>query len=52
MSEPNVPLRKVEKRGCMPVEMDTTNLIARDRAGDHSSFRDLVQGHYHESQTP
>ena len=32
------------------MEMDTTDLIARARAGDHSAFRDLVQGHSHELQ--
>ena len=32
------------------MEMDTTNLIARARAGDHNAFRDLVQGHLHELQ--
>src|SRR5216683_2820918 len=42
--------RKEEKRGCMPMEMDTTDLIARARAGDHNAFRDLVQGHSHELQ--
>jgi len=30
------------------MEMDTTDLIARARAGDHDAFRDLVQGHSHE----
>jgi RNA polymerase sigma-70 factor (TIGR02960 family) len=34
----------------MPMEMDTTDLIARARAGDHTAFRDLVQGHSHELQ--
>jgi RNA polymerase sigma-70 factor (TIGR02960 family) len=34
----------------MPMEMDTTDLIARARAGDQSAFRDLVQGHSHELQ--
>ena len=34
----------------MPMEMDTTDLIARARAGDHDAFRDLVQGHSHELQ--
>src|ERR1700677_4189223 len=43
-------LRKEEKRGCMPMEMDTTDLIARARAGDHNAFRDLIQGHSHELQ--
>src|SRR6202050_1739394 len=47
--EPN-GLRKEEKRGCPPMEMDTTDLIARARAGDHNAFRDLVQGHSHELQ--
>src|SRR5277367_5504929 len=47
--EPN-GLRKEEKRGCIPMEMDTTDLIARARAGDHNAFRDLVQGHSHELQ--
>src|SRR6202167_4359407 len=42
--------RKEEKRGCMPMEMDTTDLIARARAGDNNAFRDLVQGHSHELQ--
>ena len=32
------------------MEMDTTDLIARARAGDHHAFRDLVQGHSHELQ--
>jgi RNA polymerase sigma-70 factor (ECF subfamily) len=41
---------KEEKRGCMPMETDTTDLIARARAGDHDAFRDLVQGHSHELQ--
>src|SRR3984885_8484206 len=48
--EPKAPRRKEEKRGCMPMEMDTTDLIARARAGDQSAFRDLVQGHSHELQ--
>jgi RNA polymerase sigma-70 factor (TIGR02960 family) len=30
--------------------MDTTDLIARARAGDHDAFHDLVQGHAHELQ--
>ena len=30
------------------METDTTDLIARARAGDHNAFRDLVQGHSHE----
>src|SRR5580693_7915016 len=34
----------------MPMEMDTTDLIVRARAGDHDAFRDLVQGHSHELQ--
>jgi RNA polymerase sigma-70 factor (TIGR02960 family) len=34
----------------MPMEMDTTDLIARARAGDHNAFRDLVEGHSHELQ--
>ena len=34
----------------MPMEMDTTDLIARARAGDQNAFRDLVQGHSHELQ--
>src|SRR5690242_1514206 len=34
----------------MPMESDTTDLIARARAGDHDAFRDLVQGHSHELQ--
>ena len=32
------------------MEMDTADLIARARAGDHDAFRDLVQGHSHELQ--
>ena len=32
------------------MEMDTTDLIARARAGDDNAFRDLVQGHSHELQ--
>jgi hypothetical protein len=28
----------------MPMEMDTTDLIARARAGDHNAFRDLESG--------
>jgi RNA polymerase sigma-70 factor (TIGR02960 family) len=34
----------------MPMQADTTDLIARARAGDHQAFRDLVQGHSHELQ--
>jgi RNA polymerase sigma-70 factor (ECF subfamily) len=34
----------------MPMEMDTTDLLARARAGDHDAFRDLVQDHSHELQ--
>jgi RNA polymerase sigma-70 factor (ECF subfamily) len=34
----------------MPMETDTTDLIARARAGDHDAFRDLFQGHSHELQ--
>jgi RNA polymerase sigma-70 factor (TIGR02960 family) len=34
----------------MPMEMDTTNLIARSRAGDHNAFRNLVEMHSHELQ--
>src|SRR3984957_17724090 len=47
--EPKAPGAE-ERRGCMPMEMDTTDLIARARAGDHNAFRDLVQGHSHELQ--
>ena len=32
------------------METDTTDLIARARAGDHNAFRDLVEGHSHELQ--
>ena len=32
------------------METDTTDLIARARAGDHDAFRDLVEGHSHELQ--
>ncbi|SEN88522.1 RNA polymerase subunit sigma-70 [Actinacidiphila rubida] len=32
----------------MATERDTTDLIARARAGDQNAFRDLVQGHSHE----
>src|SRR3984885_12994137 len=42
--------RKEEKRGCMPMEMDTTDLIARARAGDHNAFRDVVELHSNELQ--
>src|SRR6202046_5703943 len=34
----------------MPMGTDTTDLIARARAGDHDAFRDLVQGHSRELQ--
>jgi RNA polymerase sigma-70 factor (TIGR02960 family) len=34
----------------MPMEMDTTDLIARARAGDHTAFSDLVEVHSHELQ--
>lgn len=34
----------------MPVQTETTDLIARARAGDHDAFRDLVQGHSRELQ--
>jgi RNA polymerase sigma-70 factor (ECF subfamily) len=34
----------------MPMEMDTTDLIGRARAGDHNAFRDLVEVHSHELQ--
>jgi RNA polymerase sigma-70 factor (TIGR02960 family) len=34
----------------MSMEMGTTDLIARARAGDHHAFRDLVQRHSHELQ--
>jgi RNA polymerase sigma-70 factor (TIGR02960 family) len=34
----------------MPMEMDTADLIARARAGDHDAFRDLVEGHSRELQ--
>src|SRR3984885_11903636 len=42
--------RKEEKRGCMPMETDTTDQIARARAGDHDAFRELVDVHSHELQ--
>jgi hypothetical protein len=29
----------------MPMEMDTTDLIARARASDHNAFRELVEVH-------
>jgi RNA polymerase sigma-70 factor (ECF subfamily) len=32
------------------MEMDTTDLIARARAGNDNAFRDLVEGHSHELQ--
>jgi RNA polymerase sigma-70 factor (TIGR02960 family) len=32
------------------MEMDTTDLIARARAGDHDAFGDLAQAHSHELQ--
>ena len=32
------------------MDMDTTDLIARARAGDHNAFRDLVEVHSHELQ--
>src|SRR5271155_3401713 len=43
---------KEEERGCtlMEMEMETTDLIARARAGDHDAFRELVEGHSHELQ--
>ena len=34
----------------MPMETDTTDLIARARSGDQHAFRDLVQRHSHELQ--
>src|SRR5256884_4246390 len=34
----------------MPMETDTTDLIARAGAGDHNAFRDLVEVHSHELQ--
>jgi RNA polymerase sigma-70 factor (ECF subfamily) len=34
----------------MPMELDTTELLARARVGDHDAFRDLVQGHSRELQ--
>src|SRR5260370_4258457 len=38
--------RKEEKRGCM----ETSDLIARARAGDDNAFRELVGVHSHELQ--
>src|SRR5215467_12362482 len=38
--------RKEEKRGCM----ETSDLIARARAGDDNAFRELVEVHSHELQ--
>src|SRR6266699_1093150 len=38
--------RKEEKRGCM----ETSDLIARARAGDDNAFRELVEMHSHELQ--
>jgi len=32
------------------MEMDTTDLIARSRTGDHNAFRNLVEVHSHELQ--
>ncbi len=34
----------------MEMEMETTDLIAQARAGDHDAFRELVEGHSHELQ--
>src|SRR5947209_1699989 len=34
----------------MPMETDTTDLIARARAGDHTAFRELVEAHSRELQ--
>src|SRR5437588_1284954 len=34
----------------MPMETDTTDLIARARAGDHNAFRELVEVHARELQ--
>jgi RNA polymerase sigma-70 factor (ECF subfamily) len=34
----------------MPMEMDTTDLIAQARAGDHDAFRELIEVHSHELQ--
>jgi RNA polymerase sigma-70 factor (ECF subfamily) len=34
----------------MPMETDTTDQIARARAGDHNAFRELVEVHSHELQ--
>jgi RNA polymerase sigma-70 factor (ECF subfamily) len=50
LSEPDARCGKKKSEDAMPMEMDTTNLIARARAGDHNAFRDLVQGHSHELQ--
>src|SRR5581483_87131 len=50
LSEPNAPGGSEGKRGCVVTEMDTADLIARARTGDHDAFRDLVQGHSHELQ--
>src|SRR5260370_18681484 len=38
--------RKEEKRGCM----ETSDLIARARAGDDNAFRELAEVHSHELQ--
>ena len=32
------------------MEINTTDVLARARAGDHDAFRDLVEGHSHELQ--
>src|SRR5271154_4822161 len=50
LSEPNAPCGEKKCEDALPMEMDTTDLIARARAGDHNAFRDLVQGHSHELQ--
>jgi RNA polymerase sigma-70 factor (ECF subfamily) len=34
----------------MPMKLDTTELLARARAGDHDGFHDLVHGHSRELQ--